>query len=475
MALITGAEYLASLKDGRQVWLAGERVDVATHPALAGCAKTLAEHYDLQHHPAHRDHLTMKSPSSGEPVSLAYLEPRSTEELIRRRQMTEFLARRTGGVMGRTPEFMATVLVGLHDVRDILGKEDPAFSSNITRYFEYCRERNLCLTHSFSDPPRNKDIPADRFETFHVAEHRPDGIVLNGARAVATLAPYANEYLGVTSPRPGLASDHVVYFAAPMNSPGMRVVCREPFAATSPQDHPLSAFYDEIDAWVVFENVFVPKERVFFLRRVEMIGRLFGSILAWASYHTLIREVVKAECILGVCAAVAEYLGNTKIPDTQQALYQIICYAETLRAFLDSAESRSVRSFSGLAAPNPKQVLLGRLHFMENHARILEQARQICGAGLLMAPRQADLTNNEMRKDVERYLVGGDRQALERYQMLKLAWDYLGDSFATRQLLFEMYAGASFPVNKARLLAEYDSGEFVRLAKVLAGVSKSEE
>jgi len=475
MALITGEEYLASLKDGRQVWLAGERVDVTTHPALAGCAKTLAEHYDLQHHPAHRDLLTMKSPSSGEPVSLAYLEPRSTEELIRRRQMTEFFSRRTGGVMGRTPEFMATVLVGLHDVRDILGKEDPVFSSNVVRYFEYCREKNLCLTHSFSDPPRNKNLPPEGFETFRVTEQRADGFVLRGARAVATLAPYANEYLGVTSPRPGLTPDQVVYFAVPMNTPGVRVFCREPFAGASPHDHPLSASYDEIDAWIIFEDVFVPKDRVFFLRRVDVAARLFSSILAWASYHTLIREVIKAECILGVCVAVADYLGNAKLSDTQQALYQIICYVETMRAFLDSAESRSVRSFSGLVAPDPKQVLLGRLHCMEHHARILEHAREICGAGLLMAPRQGDLMNPQLRSDVERYLVGPDAQALERYQMLKLAWDYLGDSFATRQLLFEMYAGASFPVNKMRLLAEYDASAFVQRAKVLAGILKSEE
>jgi aromatic ring hydroxylase len=237
----------------------------------------------------------------------------------------------------------------------------------------------------------------------------------------------------------------------------------------------LSTFYDEIDAWVVFEDVFVPKERVFFLRRVDMIGRLFGSILAWASYHTLIRAAVKAECILGVCVAVADYMGNTKSPETQEALYQVICYVETLRAFLDAAEVHSMRSFSGLVVPNPKQVSLGRLHIMEHHARILEIARTVCGAGLLMAPREADLKNPELRKDVDRYLVGPDPQALERYQMLKLAWDYLGDSFAARQLLFEMYAGASFPVNKMRLLTEYDASSFVRLAKMLAGITKSSE
>jgi aromatic ring hydroxylase len=110
---------------------------------------------------------------------------------------------------------------------------------------------------------------------------------------------------------------------------------------------------------------------------------------------------------------------------------------------------------------------------MEHHARILQVAREICGAGLLMAPRDGDLKNPELRRDVERYLVGPDKQALERYQMLKLAWDYLGDSFSTRQLLFEEYAGASFPVNKMRLMAEYKVDAFVQLAKCLAGITKT--
>src|SRR5205814_4748073 len=90
-----GDEFLASLRDGRQVWLGGERVeDVTTHVSLAGCARAVAEVYDLQHDPAHRALLTMESPTTGERVSLGYILPRTVEDLVRRRQLIELLMRR---------------------------------------------------------------------------------------------------------------------------------------------------------------------------------------------------------------------------------------------------------------------------------------------------------------------------------------------------------------------------------------------
>ena len=132
MAIRRGDQYLQSLRDGRQVWVRGEKVDdVTTHPALAGCARSLAELYDLQHDPTYQDLLTMRSPTTGQIVSLGYILPRSSEDLIRRRRMIEFLERRCGGVAGRLPEYMASILVGLYDIREILGQEDPAYASNI--------------------------------------------------------------------------------------------------------------------------------------------------------------------------------------------------------------------------------------------------------------------------------------------------------------------------------------------------------
>ena len=471
MSLRTGDQFLGSLRDGREVWLGGERVDVTSDPRLAPCARAVAEVYDLQHDPALRDLLTTPSPGSGKLVSLAYLLPRSTEDLLRRCAMIEFLMRRTGGTMGRLPEYMATILMGLYNARDLLAIADPAYARRVETYFEHCREHDLCLTHGFTDPQRDRGQPPEAFEPLHVVERRSDGIVIRGAKAVATLAPYANEYLGLTAHRPDLRPEEVIIFSTPVAAEGVRVICRESFTHPRAEDHPLSASFDEMDAWMVFEDVFIPNERVFLLDRVDLNPKVFAAVpAAWAFYHILIRQTVKAEVLAGICVAVADYLGISDQPQAQTTIAEAIGYLETLRAFVFAAERQPTYSSFGLAIPNPTQTILGRMHGVEHQPRILQLIRELCGTGLLMAPTPGELDHPELGPTVRRYLAGKDPRAPERFQLLKLAWEYAGDSFGARQLLFEMYNAGTLPINRTRLLNTYDTEPLVRLAKELAGI-----
>ena len=471
MAVRTGAEFLESLRDSREVWLGGERVgDVTAHPSLAGCAESLADAYDLQHDPAHLDVLTMESPATGEPASIAYLLPHSPEDLVRRRLMAECLTRRTGGVAARLPAHLASLLVGLYDARDILEDADPALAANAARYFEYCRENDPCIAPGFSEPPRDRALPADRFESFRVVERRPDGIVVRGVKAVSTLAPYANEFLGLTAPRPGVAPEEISYFASPIDAEGIRIICRQPLAHPAHADRRLSARYDEMDAWVVFRDVFVPIERVFYLRSPERNEELFQRILLWSGYDNLIRLAVKAEVLAGICVAITDYLGTAKHPQVEASLVEAISYAETLWSFVYGAEREAVLSPGGLLAPGPVQVMLGRIHGVERHPQILQIVRELCGSGLLMAPGEAEMTHPELSADVYRYLVGKDERAQDRFLLLKLAWEFVGDAFGSRQLLFEMHNESTLAVNRSRLLRIFDTAALANRAKSLAGI-----
>ena len=477
MPIRRGEQFLESLRDGRQVWLRGEKVDdVTTHPALAGFAKSLAEVYDLQHDPAHQEQLTMKSPSTGEVVSLGYLLPHSTEDLIRVRHMTEFLQRRCGGVAARLPCYMATMLVALYDLREILGQEDPAFVSNIVQYFEYCRENDLSLTVAFGDPQRDNTRPSTDFEFLKVVDRRPDGIIISGCKPVATLAPYANEFLGLAA-RPGQGIEEVVYFAIPLNTKGVQVVCREPLAPEDPRNHPLSAFWDDMDGSILFDNVFIPKERVFYYQRVTpenvpFLVQIFLWTLTWTFYHTQIRKVVKAEVLTGICKAMADYLGTTGQSQIQSALSDFIVEIETLRALIQAAETHPTPSRSGLAEPNLTQLLVAHSFSVERHPRLLQTLREVCSSGSLMAPGQHELANPEIGPNMYRYFVGKDERAPDRFRMLHLAWEYVCDSFGTRQLLFEMYNSGAPAQIKMRLVDSCDLSPYVRLAKDLAGISK---
>ncbi|HXG36498.1 MAG TPA: 4-hydroxyphenylacetate 3-hydroxylase N-terminal domain-containing protein [Dehalococcoidia bacterium] len=476
MAIRTGTEYLESIRDGRNVWLAGDKVaDVTTHPALAGCAQALAETYDLQFDPAYKDVLTMPSPSTGEPVSAGYLLPRSLEDLQRRRQLTELLARHSGATAGRLNEYLSIILVGLYDARDILAEANPAFAENATAYFEYCRENDLCVTHAFIDPERDRSRPPSDFEFLKVVEKRADGIVIRGGKEVATLSPYSNELVGLTLGRPGLQPEEVIYFATPVDVKGLKLFCRQSLVPQYPEDHPLSSHWDEMDALVVFEDVFIPWERVFYLREshpedMSVYMRLFQRVVAWAGWHILARLAVKAEVLTGICAAMVDYLGTSKQPPVQLALSDAIVYVETLRALISAAEHEAVPSPSGLLMPNPTKVFVGRVYGVQNLPPLLQMMRELCGSGILMSPTEEELKDPEIGPYIYRFFVGKDERAPERFRMLKLAWDYACDSFGGRQLLFEMYNARSLHTNRLGLAASYDLGPFVRLAKKLAGI-----
>lgn len=471
-----GEEYLESLRDGRCVWLMGQRVgDVTTHAALAGCARSVAAVYDLQHDPAYRDLLTMPSPRTGERVSLAYLPPRSVSDLARQRRMYECLVRRAGGVAGRLPQHLATVAIGLYDVRDLLGKEDPRFAEHVSRYFEDCRENDRSIATIFNDPFHHRSHRASRQELLRVVSQRADGIVVRGAKGVGTQAPYANELFCMTAPRPNLAPEEGVYFATPVNARGIHVICREPLASANPADHPVSPSWDEMDAIVVFDDVFIPWERVFYLRRTPVTDlafetRVFQGAIGLGPWYVLVRMAVKAEVLLGICAAIAESLGTAAQPPVQTALADAVVYLETLRAFIQAAEANPVASPSGLTFPNPTMALAARTFAIERYPRLLQSIRELSGPGLLMAPGQADLHHPEIGPHLHRYFVAQDPGAPDYFRLLKLAWEYACDSYGSRQLLFEMFNVGSLATNKQRLASVYDTRPFVALARELAGI-----
>src|SRR5581483_3685341 len=130
-----------------------------------------------------------------------------------------------------------TILMGLYNARDVLAEENPEYAKRIEAYFALCRERDLCLTHGFTDPPRDRSSPDDELEQLHVVHRDSSGIVIRGAKAVATLAPDADEYLGLTAHRPDLRPDQVLYFGIPVATPVLKVICRESFTQEDSRDH----------------------------------------------------------------------------------------------------------------------------------------------------------------------------------------------------------------------------------------------
>src|SRR5260370_15086773 len=169
----------------------------------------------------------------------------------------------------------------------------------------------------------------------------------------------------MTAPGPGSTAEEGVYFGAPVHPEGTHVICREPLASSSPADHPVSPCWDEMDSIVVFDDVFVPWDRGFYLRRSPALdlafeARLFQGAIGLGPWYVLVRMAVKAEVLLGICAGTADSLGSAAQPSVQTALADAMVYLETLRAFVQAAEANPIRSPSGMTLPNPTTALAAR-------------------------------------------------------------------------------------------------------------------
>ena len=478
MGIRTGQDYRDSIRDGREVWIAGERVDdVTEHPAFARTVDSVAAIYDLQHREDRQDALTMVSPATGDRVSRAYKIPASTNDLIERRELVEQVARTTGGTMGRLPEYGAAFALGLLNLSKEFGRVQPGSESNIETWFERCQEGDVSLATSFVDPQVDRSKSAEEVGLLRIVEHRPDGIVITGCKSVATFGPLCNEFLIITAPRRFNSADEVLYLSVPASSEGLRFFCRSPLGInTSRFDGPLSSRFDEPDAWALFDNVFVPADRVFLAGGADFskVAGYFGQILGWPWYHNLIRISVKADLLAGVCTLLTEYLNTWQYPQVQESVSETIEYAETIRAFLRAAEEDCVITAGGIAMPNPSTITVAKLFAVKGYPRLLEIVRELAGQGIIMAPAEANLDNPELGPLLRPYFTAYEVDAVDRIRLFRLAWDLACDSFAGRQTLFELFNAGGLTVSRLGVANGVDKTRYVELAKQLAGIGEPE-
>ncbi len=317
MPIRTGTQFLEGLRDDRRVFMDGERIaDVTRDPRLAGAARSLAELYDMQHDPALAGTMTFTSPLSGDPVSLSYIEPRSVDDLIRRRGMIKTWMDATCGMFGRSPDFLAVMLTGLAAAATEFGYREPRLADHLRGYHAFARESDLCMTHTLLNPQVDRSRPVERQEkdlAAKIVKETDAGIVVTGARMVATLCAYSDELLVLPSTFLATSPDAAPYafgFAIPVATPGLRFVCRPSVVhqnAASPMDYPLSSRLDEGDGLAIFDNVLVPWERVFIHRDPEMCNGLFQRTRAMPQvmHQTSIKNLAKAEFMLALGLAIA--------------------------------------------------------------------------------------------------------------------------------------------------------------------------
>lgn len=449
-----GSAYVASIKDDREVWCDGRRVDVTDDPVFAPMLSTLAGLYDAQHLPGRAEEMLYRSDTSGNLVSLSYLAPIDRDDLRRKWANSHRWMEASYGQISRVPDFMSNVVVGLHDFRHELAKVDPRFGQNAEDYYHYCRENDLTLTHGLGDPQIDRSAtPADRPELgLRVVRRDDDGIVVRGAKQIATLAPYAHEVLIYLSPANYLREDptYVCWFAAPLATPGLKVLCRQSYAG-SPTG--LSAHYDEQDAMLVFDDVFIPMNRVFLLDDSATAVRGFGELNKWSLYTGQVRYYHRLRTMLGVASLLAQAIGVDRFREVTAMLGELTSYVEIVRLGLAAVDAESRPTASGLLAPGSTAALDAVAGGFSRRAS--EIIRQIGASGLIMQPSDADLAASGLRAVLETYMCGREMGVDEKARLFRLAADLVVDRFGVRQELYETWNRGDPARVRSMLYARY--------------------
>jgi len=450
MGARTGKRFLEEMDSKkREIWYGDEKItyNITKHPAFRGIAQSLAELYDLQHKPELVDIMTYVSPLTGERVGMSFLQPKTKEDLAKRTAMMKIWADYSFGLLGRTPDYLNSALMAMASAAEFFGKGNVNFAENIKRYYEYVRENDLCLTHTLINPQVNRSVTSpsklsDPYIAARIVEKNSEGVVIRGARMLATL-PLADEILVFPSTVLRSGQDDAPYamaFAISVDTPGLKFICRESFSHESSFDHPLSSRFDEQDAVVVFDDVLVPWERIFILEDPEKCNAYSEATNAvhFMAHQSLVRELSKCEFVVGLTTLLAETIGIDQFLNVQEKIAELIMLTESMRAFLIASEANAKMNKWGIMVPDPTFMNAARNLWPRVSHQLNLVIKQLGASGLMAIPPSKAL-NSEIRPYIDKYYQAKLANAEDRIKLFKLAWDFVGSSFGSRQDLYEYF------------------------------------
>ncbi|MGA5099184.1 4-hydroxyphenylacetate 3-hydroxylase family protein [Streptomyces lavendulocolor] len=446
----SGQEYLASLRDGREIWLDGERIeDVASHPAFRNTAASIARLYDLAHDSAHAPVLTRGG------VHRAFAIPRSYGDLVARREAYKVWAEASFGFLGRTPDCMAGGAAGFAALPSLFTTDAYDGADAALAYHRRLAEGDLYPTFTLTNPQIDRTRPPSAQEeddlVVRVVAEKDGGIVVRGAKTIGTAAVFGNEVLvGTIEPLTPQDVEHAVCFSVPVGTPGLRLVSRTSYEARARSvfDNPLSSRFDENDALLVCDDVFVPWERVLAYRNVDVAFRMWWHTPAYLNFvhQAATRFWTKLEFLTGVAILITKANNTYEVPQVTQAIGRLLGRVAQAKAFVLAAEAscEEVDGGRGGVAPGRDISYAHRIMAGELYPQAVQEIRLLAGGGLIQLPASGeDLLHPELGPLLRKYVRSPGTPAEDRVKLLKLAWDALGSEFAGRHEQYErFYHGA---------------------------------
>jgi 4-hydroxyphenylacetate 3-monooxygenase len=463
----TGEQHVAQLRDGREIYLDGARVeDHVDHPAFRNAVRSAAALYDFQSDPAHLEAMTFASPTSGARVHRSWQLPTSYDELVRRRAAMEQWAALSCGMLGRSPDHVASCLTGMVGGVEAFAAHSPARARALVDYHAYARDRDLFLSYVLVNPQADRSKATAEQPSAdlvaHVVDEDHDGITISGAKMLGTSTVLANELL-VGSIQPLKPGEERYAFTAvlPLATPGLKLLSRRSYeqAATSEFDYPLASRFDENDAVVVFDEAKVPWERVLAYGDVAMQRAQFHATPAQVlmGYQGQVRLMVKLRFLVGLARRIAETNGTLGFPQVQERLGHLAAQAGLVEGLVAGMEAQGTRTPGGAYVPSRRLLHSAHAITQELYPQVVHAIRELAGGGVIMVPSsERDLVAPDVAALVERTQQSPVASAGERVKLFKLAWDALGSEFGSRHVQYEMfYSGATF-VTRGNAFRSYD-------------------
>ncbi|WEG10863.1 4-hydroxyphenylacetate 3-monooxygenase, oxygenase component [Pullulanibacillus sp. KACC 23026] len=461
MAIATGQDYIKRIDElGAEIWFEGQKITekLSTHKAFKGLIHSQAALYDLQHHPDYQKLLTYETESK-DLAATAYLPPKTKEDLEKKRLAVQTIAKQSFGMLGRSPEYMNTVLMTLGTSADCLKGQNEQCAENMRNYYRYIRDHDLSLTHTFILPQTNRSSfhieDPDSIIAARIIDQNEKGIVIHGARLLATQGPTTDEILvfpsGAQLPHNSFFEPMAFAFALPSNTPGLKYVCRESFDyGKSAFDHPLGSRFEEMDTIVIFDHVTVPWDRVFLHGNIEVNNRLYkeSDFAAHTIHLILSKNIIKIEFLLGLMESMIRTIKIGEYQHVHEKITECLIALETFKGLVLSSEHSASLNKWGVMTPDIKPLEAGSIYYPKLYPRLIEIIKLLGASGLMSLPTEADFKSPEIGDALRHYLQTPDSNGEEKVRLFRLAWDASLSAFGGRQELYERFFFGD-PVRKA--------------------------
>ncbi|WP_078392352.1 4-hydroxyphenylacetate 3-hydroxylase family protein [Shouchella patagoniensis] len=444
MAMLTGAAYLKRIgKLQSEIWMDGERVSESyvKHPFFKPVLQTKARLYDMVHEEKYASILQSESKET----NFSFEIPRSMSDLVKRRKATQVWASETLGVLGRSPDYVNTMIAVLAGAKAFFAEAGIEYGENIEQIYKNAIKNDLTFTHTFVNPSisRKPFYPDGQGQEQPVAakiiEENEQGIIVDGARLLATQGGVTDELLVIPSAA-FIDSDYLFGCTIPSDTKGLSFVNRPSYKQLNRYDYPLSSQFEEGDAIVVFDHVLIPWERVFLYRNEWQMNDLFvkTGVEAFLLFQATNRQISKTEWLLGVAQSLVNTLDIEKHQHVQGKIAEIIIVLEAMRGFVYSAEAQAKLNDYEIMVPALSPLKAAASYYQANYSRLVEIVQLLGASHFIAAPSEKDFAS-PIAVQLERFVRGEYTSAKEKFRLIQLARDLTITEFGTRQLLYERY------------------------------------